>query len=186
MCAPMAKRRHRPWSEGVRNGEVTCKRDSVSEPVARTPGDHPSVRPTRGCPNRSPNGRAVHVLCSALLRVGFTEPTTSPSSLVRSYRTVSPSPVTDPPKRAGPSAVSLCCTDPSGRPDLALASTLPCGVPTFLDAAARSTAVTRPPHHCADECTDWCSRGIAARRSLEPGADAADPIDRHANHHGGR
>jgi len=32
----------------------------------------------------------------------------------------------------GPSAVSLC-SSPSGRPDLALASTLPGGVPTFLD-----------------------------------------------------
>jgi len=37
--------------------------------------------------------RAVRVLCSALLRVGFTEPATSPSPLVRSYRTVSPLPV---------------------------------------------------------------------------------------------
>jgi hypothetical protein len=47
----------------------------------------------------------------------------------------------------GPSAVSLCCTYPSGRPNLALASTLLCGVPTFLDDAARIAAVTRPPHY---------------------------------------
>ena len=41
-----------------------------------------------------PDERAVHLLCSTLLRVGFTEPTTSPSPLVRSYRTVSALPVT--------------------------------------------------------------------------------------------
>ena len=133
----------------------------------RAPGDHPSVRPTRGCPGVMPGRTGRSSLCSALLRVGFTEPTTSPSPLVRSYRTVSPSPVTGSPKRAGPSAVSLCCTCPSGRPDLALASTLPCGVPTFLDGAARTAAVTRPPHHCGRQCTTvaatFVSRWVRAR-----------------------
>lgn len=64
-------------------------------------------------------------------------------------------------KRAGPSAVSLCCTCPSGRPNLALASTLPCGVPTFLDDAARTAAITRPPHHCGIECTSLFRLGGA-------------------------
>ena len=56
-----------PWREpavrsglllrGGGNGEVACKRDSVSDPVARSPGDHPSVRPTRGCPWRLSTSR---------------------------------------------------------------------------------------------------------------------------------
>ena len=57
------------------------------------------------------NERAVRSLCSALLRMGFTEPMPSPTSLVRSYRTVSPSPVIespcgDPVHRRS----ALCCT----------------------------------------------------------------------------
>jgi len=50
--------------------------------------------------------------------------------LVRSYHTVSPLPVTGCPAHR---RSALCCTDPSGRPDLAHASILLCGVPTFLD-----------------------------------------------------
>jgi hypothetical protein len=85
----------------------------------------------RGAPRRvSRGGRAARPLCVALLRVGFAEPPGSPRTLVRSYRTVSPSPVTGRPVHR---RSALCCTDPSGRPDLALASTLPGGVPTFLD-----------------------------------------------------
>ncbi len=42
---------------------------------------------------RVPAGRAARVPCSALLRVGFTKPSGSPRTLVRSYRTVSPLPV---------------------------------------------------------------------------------------------
>jgi hypothetical protein len=53
------------------------------------------------------DGRAVHVLCSALLRVGFTEPTTSPLPLVRSYRTVSPLPVTGCPTHRRSLSVAL-------------------------------------------------------------------------------
>ena len=68
-------------------------------------------------------------------------------------------------KRTSPSAVSLCCTCPSGRPDLAFASTLPCGVPTFLDGAARTAAITRPPHHCVYECTTVRAVRSASARS---------------------
>jgi hypothetical protein len=50
--------------------------------------------------------------------------------LVRSYRTVSPLPVTS---FLAPRRTAFCCTDPSGHPDLALASILLYGVPTFLD-----------------------------------------------------
>jgi len=63
--------------------------------------------------------------------VGFAEPLGSPRALVRSYRTVSPLPVRRP--EAPPSAVCSLWHFPAGRPDWPLASTLPCGVPTFLD-----------------------------------------------------
>ena len=116
-------------------------RDSVPRSLAGDRfGDHPSLRPTRGGP-RLRDGRAAHPLCSALLRVGVTQPPESPPTLVRSYRTVSPSPVR-PGGRHRRSA--LCCPVPSDRSDLALASTLPCGVPTFLDRwIAPPAAVTR-------------------------------------------
>ena len=81
--------------------------------------------------NRWVAGRAAHAPCSTLLRVGFTEPTGSPRSLVRSYRTVSPLPVPD--REVGPSAVCSLWHCPAGRPDWPLTSTLPYGVPTFLD-----------------------------------------------------
>jgi hypothetical protein len=73
--------------------------------------------------------------CSALLRMGFTEPPGSPRVLVRSYRTVSPLPV----RRTylcrsarSPSAVCSLLHFPAGHPDWALPSILPCGVRTFL------------------------------------------------------
>ncbi len=68
--------------------------------------------------------------CSALLRMGFTEPSGSPRMLVRSYRTVSPLPV----RRANPSPSAVCSLlhFPAGHPDWALPSILPCGVRTFL------------------------------------------------------
>src|SRR6185312_17521390 len=123
----------------------------VSRPVSgilsgasRSLGGHPSVRPTRGVPCRH-GGRAAQPLCSVLLRVAFAEPCGSPRTLVRSYRTVSPSPVTGHPAHRR----SLSVARPSGRPDLALASTLPGGVPTFLDVVTSPShpAATRPTHH---------------------------------------
>ena len=81
--------------------------------------------------NREVAGRAARAPCSTLLRVGFTEPTGSPRSLVRSYRTVSPLPVRHP--GVTPSAVCSLWHFPAGHPDWPLASTLPYGVPTFLD-----------------------------------------------------
>ena len=64
-----------------------------------------------------------------MLRKGFAEPAGSLPLLVRSYRTVSPLPVAGERPIGGLSL--LHC--PSGHPDLALASFLPDGVPTFLD-----------------------------------------------------
>ncbi len=77
----------------------------------------------------------------ALLQVGFTKPLQSPATLVRSYRTVSALPVTI----ASPSAVYSLLHCPSGRPNLVFTSTLPYGVPTFLDASS-SAAVTQLTH----------------------------------------
>ena len=85
---------------GLVVGEPVCRRDSVPGSLAGVPfGDHPSVRPTRGCLGRSGEllgGRAARAHCSALLRVGVTQPPRSLPTLVRSYRTVSPLPVPAP------------------------------------------------------------------------------------------
>jgi hypothetical protein len=104
---------------------------------------YPGVRPAYRA------GRAAHPPCSALLRVGFAEPTGSPRPLVRSCRTVSPMPVRPVPRLSdrSPSAVCFLWHFPAGRPDWPLASTLPCGVPTFLDLAPvwpTQAAATRP------------------------------------------
>jgi len=100
----------------------------------RSVGGHPSrpaiarrlQRPTRGRTGGPP------FPCSALLRMGFTEPSGSPRMLVRSYRTVSPLPVRRLPRRTSPSAVCSLLHFPAGHPDWALPSILPCGVRTFL------------------------------------------------------
>lgn len=98
--------------------------------------------------------------CSTLLRVGFTKPAPSPTPLVRSYRTVSALPVIIEPEGPTFHRRSLSVARPSGRPNLALASTLPSGAPTFLDMSAnRDAATTRPPHHCGAEATEQnCSQ----------------------------
>jgi hypothetical protein len=93
-----------------------------------------------GPPGRSGEQPAARL---ALLRAGVAEPPGSPPTLVRSYRTVSPSPV---PGGPGHRRSSLCCPDPTGRPVLALASALLCGAPTFLDHPGVA-AVTGPTHH---------------------------------------
>src|SRR4051794_39513784 len=86
---------------------------------------------------------------SALLRVGVTEPPESPRTLVRSYRTVSPLPVRHRRTGARHRRSALCCPEPTGHPVLAHASTLPCGVPTFLDIdewEITGAAATQPAH----------------------------------------
>ncbi len=138
------------------DGEPACRRDSVPRSVS---GSVCVAIHLCGLPEGavSPRRTSRPSLCSALLRVGFTEPPGSPRTLVRSYRTVSPSPV--PPANRWPSAVCSLLHDPSGRPDLALASTLPCGVPTFL-----SSHEPRPPGRLTVACD-----GSSGRR--EPAED---------------
>ena len=125
------------WAGRVGDGEPACTRD----PVARL-GELVTIH-LRGLPEGAPKGeRAVRALCSALLRVGFAS---RPGHPGRWCALTAPFHPCLWPGHPGPSADSLCCTDPSGRPDLALASTLPCGVPTFLDTHVRAAA-TRPTH----------------------------------------
>jgi len=119
-------------------------------------------------------GRAAHAPCSTLLRVGFTEPTGSPRSLVRSYRTVSPLPV--PNSAVGPSAVCFLWHCPAGRPDWPLASTLLYGVPTFLDPILSNNfpprgraATTQPTHRRVYGPTPGQPRCTAGRVPCHPG-----------------
>jgi hypothetical protein len=112
-------------------GVLYAPRGVVTIHLSGLPGDCPLCG----------GGRATHVPRLTLLRVGFTEPPGSPRALVRSYRTVSPSPV----RASPPSAVCFLLHCPSGRPDWPLASTLPCGAPTFLDTIPVSRPVPRSP-----------------------------------------
>src|SRR2546423_6849802 len=106
----------------------------------------------------------------ALLRVGFAEPPGSPRALVRSYRTVSPLPVpTDPVTRAIDRPLAVCSLwhFPAGRPDWPLASTLPCGAPTFLDPVAAETgdAEPRPPGRLTVVSIVACQRVAGDRQA---------------------
>lgn len=121
-------------------------------------GDHPSDAVYPRVANLAAGGRAAHALCLTLLRVGFTEPCKLPYTLVRSYRTVAPLPVTSVLAHRRSLSVAL----PSGRPNLAHASTLPCGVPTFLD--------TIKP--CRGHPADSPSPSIRARLDQRPGLGA--------------
>ena len=92
----------------------------------------------------------------ALLPVGFTWPRTSLCMPVRSYRTLSPLPTQLPGL-----AVYFLLHLPADRSGLLLATTVPCGVRTFLDhrlptcVAVRCAAITRLTH----------SRGLSLRRN---------------------
>src|SRR3546814_21187082 len=76
-------------------------------------------------------GRPSHD--STLLRVGVADPPRSPSTLVRSYRTVSPLPVPRSPEAIG-GLLSVALYRQVAPPWLSPAP-LPCGAPTFLDVA---------------------------------------------------
>src|SRR6476661_2529280 len=120
----------------------------------------------------------------ALLRVGVAEPPGSPRTLVRSYRTVSPLPVR---RVAPPSAVCSLLPDPTGHPVLALASTLPFGVPTFLDVRANSGAAATRPAHRHQPCYDGHSEGTSlneTRVGTEPrtAMRVADPGETNMRH----
>src|SRR5690349_24641994 len=121
----------------------------VSRPVggvlssaSRRLGGHPSVRPTSGLLVLVSEeiGRAGRgpVPTLGLAPGGVCRAVAVTSDAVRSYRTVSPLPVRRRPvaRSAPPSAVCSLWHFPSGHPAWPLASTLPCGAPTFLDPVA--------------------------------------------------
>jgi hypothetical protein len=133
---------HRPS-----DGEPACRRGSV-RPEGR--GGHPSKRPTWGLPPR--RKRAGHPCPTFGL---------APGGVYRAAR-VTPGAGALLPHRftiacAGrdpPSAVCFLLHFPSGRPDWPLASTLPCGAPTFLDITPDEgdAAATRPTHRRPPVC----------------------------------
>ncbi len=117
-------------------GEPADKPDSVP---AEAGGDHLSgigvsadlVRPT-WCSAGNLPGLATHRTCLALLRTGFAWPPASPPAPVRSYRTVSPSPVPLVSPRTAPGGL-LSVALSTRRRAWELPSVLPFGVRTFLD-----------------------------------------------------
>src|SRR2546423_10901303 len=67
----------------------------------------------------------------------------------------------------GPSAVCFLWHCPAGRPDWPLASTLPCGAPTFLDTVAAETgdAEPRPPGRLTVVSIVACQRVAGDRQA---------------------
>ena len=127
--------------------EPACKPDPVPARDGRATTIHldtPSPGASSGPPadsDEQPSCASLHVIRavapramrpSTLLRVGFTQPPRSPGVLVRSYRTVSPLP------RPRAWRFIFCGTDPAGYPGLPLATTLLCGVRTFLGSTGLS------------------------------------------------
>jgi hypothetical protein len=115
---------HRPS-----DGESACRRGSV-RPGGR--GDHPSERPTWGLP---PVRRRAGRPCPTF---GL-----APGGVYRAARVTPDAGALLPHRftlacagRSPPSAVCFLLHCPSGRPDWPLASTLPCGAPTFLDTVS--------------------------------------------------
>jgi hypothetical protein len=110
------------------DGEPACRRGSV-RPEGR--GGHPSKRPTWGLP-------------PIRKRAGYPYPTfgLAPGGVYQAARVTPGAGALLPHRftiacanRSPPSAVCFLLHCPSGRPDWPLASTLPCGAPTFLDTA---------------------------------------------------
>ena len=104
-------------------------------------GGHPSERPTWGVPllrGRTSNPSPTLGLApGGVYRAGGVTPVAG---------ALLPHPFTFAcAGRSPPSAVSFLWHCPASRPDWPLASTLLCGVPTFLDAAPLSRPAPRPP-----------------------------------------
>ena len=116
-----------PSAKGGRRPSIWAHRHRVPQAVhPRTRASSPSVHYCTS--SAQPHRRAVRP--STLLRAGFTQPPQSPGVLVRSYRTVSPLP------RSKAWRSVFCGTYPAGHPGLPLATTLLCGVRTFLGKRA--------------------------------------------------
>ncbi len=125
------------------DGESACKRDSV---VLSHRWPSICAAYPRGA-DASTGGRAARPLCLTLLRVEFAEPCRSPCTLVRSYRTVSPSPVTgrDEHARSIGGLSLLHCFVRSPRPGSRQHPAL--WSPDFPRHGPCRAAATRPTHH---------------------------------------
>ena len=135
---------------GVNDGEVTCKRDSVGRCRSGDPMAIHLCGLPEGCPwpdGHGRTGRSLPLLGLAPDGVYRADAVTDIAGALLPHRftlTCDRSTFRHPVHRR-----SLSVARPSGRPDLALASTLPCGVPTFLDTVTSPSraAATRPTHH---------------------------------------
>jgi hypothetical protein len=122
-----------PGRREVGDGEPACKRDSVA-----LSHRWPSI-----CAVYPEVSSGPLTSCLTLLRVEFAEPRRSPDALVRSYRTVSPSPVTVNPSIGGLLSVALIReVTPTWL------SPAPCPSESRLSSTRSSrAAATRPTHH---------------------------------------
>ncbi len=147
----------RPNSAQVRSdGESACKRDSVV--LAHRWPSICAAYP-RGV-DVAADRRAARPLCLTLLRVEFAEPCESPRTLVRSYRTVSPLPVTGCPAHRRSLSVALV-----RQVTPTWLSPAPCPEESRLSSTRSCrAAATRPTHHRSDECTARC--GAAVRGAI--------------------
>ena len=118
-------------------GEPACKRGSVPRHLAvfGSVTIHLCSPPAGGARGRR-TGSPSHDL--ALLRTGFTKPPRSLTTLVRSYRTLSPSPV-PPSEPVGHRRSAFCCTVREVAPTWLPPASCP------VEPRLSSGSVTRPP-----------------------------------------
>jgi len=137
----------RPNPSDARKPWLTVSRPVGGVLCARRRGGHPSERPTWGL---SPERRAgnpcptLGLAPGGVCRAGRVAPAAGallPHRFTLACTGLHP-----------PSAVFSLLHFPAGHPDWPLASTLPCGAPTFLDAVPADgshAAATRPTHRLA-------------------------------------
>jgi hypothetical protein len=109
--------------------------------VSRRLGGHPSERPTSGLPVRRTERASGHPYPHLGLAPGgvylAARVVPGTGALLPHRFTLACSVPAGSPRSVPPSAVCSLWHFPSGRPPWPLASTLPCGVPTFLDPVPR-------------------------------------------------
>src|SRR6266545_2197364 len=140
----------RPTDRPARVEEPACKPDSVPRsPANRRAGWRPSLwEPRRRDPRAAYPGASggPPAPCSALLRVGFAQPTSHPAAgeLLPHRFTLAPvRTVGTEHSPTGGRSVSVALS--AGHPAWALPSTLPCGVRTFLGKSTAAAARPTPP-----------------------------------------
>jgi hypothetical protein len=119
-----------------------CKVGGILSSLRRDLGDHPSMRSTWGLPLRVKGraGRPYPTLDLAPGGVCRADSVTRTAGALLPHRfTLTCA------RRTSPSAVCSLLHFPAGRPDWPLASTLPCGAPTFLSLSPSFDHRPRPP-----------------------------------------